>query len=128
MAYADPLTLNDSAPLAHNFTKQQSVPNGSDWIDGASTATDVTKILIRHSNAGTSIVAGQKPIRRHLVQFTREIWNATLGKTEKMTLNVTLTVDPGTSFTETNRDDLEAFAANFLLSDTFTDRLMRDET
>lgn len=48
-------------------------------------------------------------------------------KMEAATVNVTLTVDPGSTITAANIYDLIAFQKN-LLSTTVIDQLMRDET
>jgi len=127
MAYTDPISLFDNAAAAQSFVRQSNQKDGSDWIENDSTVALTRRIVIRHSNAGTSVVKGSKPIRRHLVQFTHEAWNATLGKTEKATLNVTLTNDPGTAITAAQLYDLRAFAVNFLTTANI-DKMVRDET
>lgn len=127
MAYADPITVADNAAANQTFTLQSRQSAGSDWVESDATPTDMRKIVFRNSNAGASVAKGAKPVRRHLVQFSHEKWNSTLGKTEKAILNVTLTVDPGASFTTTNIYDLRAFAENFL-SNTTIDQMLRDET
>lgn len=127
MAFTDPIALNDNAAASQSFVRQSGLLGGSDWVENDATLADTRRIVIRHSNAGASVQKGAKSVRRHLTQFVHEKYNATLGKTEKCTLNVTLTIDPGASFTTTNMYDLRAFAVNFL-STTNLDKLVRDET
>jgi hypothetical protein len=127
MAYTDPIVLIDNATANQTFVRQSSQKDGSDWIENDATIALTRRIVIRHSNAGASVVKGSKPIRRHLVQFTHEAWNATLGKTEKATLNVTLTNDPGTAITAAQIYDLRSFAREFLTAANI-DKMLRDET
>lgn len=128
MALTDPITLNDHSAVLKSFVLQNRGPGGSDYVESTATATDMRKIVIRHSNAGASIVKGSKPVRRHLIQFTDEEWNSTLGKTEKATVNVTITVDPGAAGISTLEiQDLVSFAKDFL-SDTRLAQMIRDET
>lgn len=127
MAFTDPISLNDNAAAAQSFTRQTFVQQGSDWIESDATVASTRRIIIRHSNAGASVIKGGKPLRRHLVQFVQEAWNATLGKTEKATLNLTLTVDPGRSaITDTNLYDLRSFAKEWLTTANI-DKVLRDE-
>jgi hypothetical protein len=128
MAFTDPIVLADNAAANQSFTLQSKTQNGSDYIENDATGTDQRKIVIRHTNAGPSVVKGAKPVRRHLVQFTHEKLNATLGKIEKITLNVTLTTDPGASgLVAADIYHVRAFAANFLTT-TNIDKLIRDES
>lgn len=127
MAYTDPISLLDNAAASQSFTRQSSQLAGSDWIENDATLLDIRKIVLRHSNAGASVVKGGKPIRRHLAQFIHEKWNATLGKTERCALNVTLTIDPGASFSTTEIYHLRSFAKEFLTT-TNVDKMLRDET
>lgn len=127
MAFTDPITLNDSAAVLQTFTRQSSFAGGSDWVENDATLTEFRKISIRHTNAGPSATKGGKPLRRHFVQFSHEKYNATLGKMEKFTCNVTYTVDPQAALTLTNLRDVQAFAKNFATT-TVLDQMIRDET
>jgi hypothetical protein len=127
MAYADPISLPNHAATDQDFTITSRLQNGSDWVETDATPTDMRTMSIRHSNAGPSVAKGANPIRRHLVQFVHSKWNDSLAKTEKLVLNVTMTVDPGSSFTTTNQQDLVAFANGFF-TDTNLAKLLRDET
>lgn len=127
MAFTDPITLNDSSAVLQTFTRTSSFAGGSDWVENDGTMGDLRKISIRHTNAGPSATKGAKPLRRHFVQFVHEKWNAALGKTEKATFNVTITVDPSSALTTTNLRDLQAFLKNFQTSGIL-DQLLRDET
>lgn len=127
MAFVEPILLDDNAVVEKEFALQGRSQFGSDWIESSSTPTDMRRVIIRHSNAGASIVKGAKPIRRHLVQFVHEKFNSTLNKTEKVVVNVTLTVDPGSSFVTSDLHHLVEFARNFL-TDSNTEKLIRDET
>lgn len=128
MAFTDPQSLNDNSAAAQSFVRQDVLQGGSNWIENDATGTLIRKISFRHSNAGASVLKGGKPVRRHLVQFTHEAFNATLGKWDKATLNVTLTTDPGGGvITPTNIYDLRAFAVAFLTTGNI-DKLMRDES
>lgn len=129
MAFTDPITLADNSAANQTFTRQTFAPTGSDWVETDATVADTRRIIIRHTNAGPSVVKGSKPIRRHLIQFTHEAWNATLGKTERATLNATLTVDPARSeITDAHLYDLGNFAAEFLTVTANIDKLLRDES
>lgn len=125
MAFAD-LTLGNYAEVNQSFVIQSQLPGGVDFIEDDATIGDTRRISIRHSNAGPSVVKGGKPIRRHLVQMTHEKWNADLGKTEKLVMNMTITNDPTTTFSETNIRDLWTFMVNFI-TDTNVKKLLRDE-
>lgn len=127
MAFADPITLADNAAANQTFTRQSAQQNGSDWIETDATLGQARTITIRHSNAGTSVAKGAGAIRRHLVQFALTQYNSTLGKQEKAVLNLTLTVDPGSSIAASDLYHLMAFAKNFL-SSANVDKLVRDET
>jgi len=129
MAFADPITLNDSnaVPVAQSFTRQFTAQGGSDWVENDATPSLTRKIVMRHSNAGPSTVKGAKPVRRHLVQFTLDKWNATSGKTEKAVVNTTITVDAASSITVGEIEDLTTFAAGFL-TDANVEKLLRDES
>jgi hypothetical protein len=129
MAFTDPIVLADSNPISpanQTFTRQFTAQGGSDWIENDAIPSLVRKIVMRHSNAGPSTVKGAKPVRRHLVQFTLDKWNATTAKTEKAVVNCTITVDAASSITVAEIEDLSTFAANFL-TDGNVEKLLRDE-
>lgn len=127
MAFAEPIVLANASAVNQNFVLQSRFKDGSDWIEDDATSTLTRRLSIRHSNAGPSVQKGFKPIRRHLVQMVEEKWNATLGKQEKVTLNLTVTVDPGSSVTVGEVYDLRAFMDSFL-NNSNLDKLLRDET
>jgi hypothetical protein len=128
MAFTDPLALTDSGGNTDNFVLQQRFAGGSDYVLSTSTPQDKSSVSFRHSNAGVSIAGkAAPPIRRHLVQFKREKYNSTLGRTEVLTYNVTITNDPASSFTTTDVDDMRAYVESFL-SATTVPQLLRDET
>jgi ribosomal protein L16 Arg81 hydroxylase len=130
MSFGATITLNDGqgTPVAVVFNLQQFVPNGADYIDATSTAALTRRLLIRHSNAGASLIKGQKPIRRHLVQAITEMFNEDLGKTEKITANFTFTVDPAHTFTDQQIEDPGVFLSNFIIGSNNMARLLRDES
>jgi hypothetical protein len=125
MAFSD-LTLADADGTNQSFVVQQRFAGGVDFIESDATVDSTRKIAVRHSNAAPSVLKGARPARRHLAQFTQEDYNATLGKTEKTTLNVTLVVDPGASITEDELFHLRAFLVNFL-TEANVSKLLRDE-
>lgn len=128
MAFDNTLTLVDFSEANQNFVAQSRLQGGVDYIESDATAESTRRLSIRHTNAGASVLGkGAKPIRRHLVQFTHEKWNSELGKTEKATVNVTITVDPGASITTTEKRDLIAFAISLIGETANQDRLLRDE-
>jgi hypothetical protein len=131
MAFSDPITVLDRTATGKDFVLQSRTLNGSDYVEETASASDQRKILVRHQNAGPSVQKGAKAIRRHLVQFVDERYNATLGKQERAVLNVTLTIDPGSSAALTGNGlaDLAAFASNFFdpSGDTL-EKLLRDES
>jgi hypothetical protein len=127
MAFADPIIVADHAAANQNFTGRSSMQGGSDWIEDDATLTDQRQLSIRHSNAGPSVLKGQTPIRRHLVQFQHVKYDSTIGKNVKMVLNTTLTIDPGAGFTTLEQQNLVAFTKNFF-TDANLAKLIRDET
>lgn len=127
MAFSDPITANDNAAVLQTFTQTGMLQNGSDWVENDATAASTRRLVLRHSNAGASVAKGASPIRRHLQQWTHEKYNATLGKTEKLTFNLTVTQDPGASFTSTDIYDLLAFVKNFSTTGNL-DKMLRNES
>lgn len=129
MAFTDPIVLNDDAgpPVPQTFVLASRLQNGSDWVEDDATAAEVRRLSIRHSNAGPSTAKGQAPIRRHLVQFTHEKYNATTLKIEKLVMNITYTIDPGATLTLQNQKDIAAFGRNFFSAANLA-KLLRDET
>lgn len=128
MAFTDPIALDDSASVEQSFVLQSRQKDGSEWIESDATAGNVRRISIRHSNAGPSIQKGAKPVRRHLVQFSQETLNTTLGKTEKLVVNLTITNDPGSTLDNTEAAHLLAFVKGIIESSNFVDKILRDET
>lgn len=127
MAFDNTLTLTNNGAESESFVAQSRLQGGVDYIDVTSTAANTRKLSIRHTNAGPSVIKGGKPVRRHLVQMVQEKWNSTLGKTERATVNVTITVDPGASITLAEQQDLIAMASNFVDVDANVEKLLRDE-
>lgn len=127
MSFGATITLPDISG-SQVFNLQGFVPNGADYIEDDSSPTLTRRVAIRHSNAGASIVKGQTPIRRHLLQLKYEAWNADLGKTEVMIGNLTITKDPGSTFATSDVRNLCAQLKEFLDDDAMVDRLLRDES
>lgn len=125
MAFADTITVQDAAAADKVFVLQSRFNGGADYIWDGSTASLTERLKIRHSNVGSSVVKGQKPVRRHLVQFIAEKFNTDLGKTETVTTNVTITVDPGSTLTA-EPEKHRAFVESFLSTTTMA-QLIRDE-
>lgn len=126
MAFGDTLTLADHAAANKTFNRQSSLQNGVDYVESTATAGDQRKLSIRHTNAGTSVAKGAGAVRRHLFQTTHTRYNGTLGKQEKMVVNTTVTMDPGSSFTTADLQHLVAFEKSFF-TDGNLDKLVRDE-
>lgn len=95
---ADPQTMNDGV-TNHSMTRVGYMPNGmgSLWRWEGSTPALTKEMTIRRENAGNSIAPGSDKVQRFNVQLVSKVLNTTLGKTEKLTTNVTFTVDPGTT-------------------------------
>lgn len=127
LAFTDPISLNNNAGVAQGFTRTGQVQAGSDWTEDDATNSNQRRIIIRHRKGGKSVAKGAGFVKQHLSQFTHEKYNATLGVMEKMTLNVTLQIDPGTTFTNTDIYDLRAFAVNFYTTGN-VDKIIRDES
>lgn len=127
MAFTEPYSVNDNSATLQSFTRTGSLPTGSDWVENDATSSNRRSMKVRHSNVAASKTPGGKPVRRHLLQFVHEKWNATINKWESATINVTLTVDPQSSITAAEIYDLMAFEKNSLTT-TIVDKLIRDET
>lgn len=127
MAFSDPITLADSESSNQSFTRQTSVQNGSNWVESDSTIDDTRTLIIRHSNAGKSVVKGAPPLQRANVAFQHAKFNSTLGVTEKAVINVNITFDSASSFLAGDFNDLAAFARNFF-TETNLAKLMRKES
>lgn len=127
MAFDDPIVLADNSAVDQSFTRKGVSLTSSEWVESDSTSTNIRNLSIRHASAGPSVQKGAPPVRRHLVQFKLNKWNSILMKMEVATLNVTLTVDPGSTITAANIYDLVAFQKD-LLTNSVVDQLMRDET
>lgn len=127
MAFDDPIVIADNSAANQSFTRKGVSLSTSEWIENDATSTNIRTLSIKHASAGPSVQKGSPPVRRHLVQFKLNKWNSILMKMEAATVNVTLTVDPGSTITAANIYDLMAFQKN-LLSTTVIDQLMRDET
>lgn len=132
MALTDPITLVNEQAVDTDFVRVSTYKDASDWVSEITPGSDVIKLSIRHANAGASIVKGAKPARRHLLQLRREKWNSTLGKTEIMTVNLTMTHDPASSLTSQDLRNILWMACykfgTAAGSNAFADSLIRDET
>jgi hypothetical protein len=129
MALGSTIALADSAASVQTFNLIGYIPNGADYIEDDSTADLRRTISVRHSNVGKSQVKGREPVKRHLVQFIHNEYNATLGITEKFTINLTITKDAGsTQISSTEEGHVVAFAKNFLASATLMPALLRGES
>jgi len=124
MAFADSISLSDGTNT-RVFVLQSRLNGGCDYIWDGSTAALTRRLKIRHTNVGASVVKGQRPVRRHLAQLITESFNTDLGKTESVTTNYTLTVDPGSTLT-TAPEDHRKLMEDFLTTTSIA-QLVRDE-
>lgn len=128
MAFTEPITLADYDNADVDFVLQSRLKDGSEWIESDAGPNNIRRISIRHSNAGPSIQKGSKPVRRHLFQFVQEKLNTTLGKTEKLTVNLTITNDPGSELDNTEARHLLSFVRRLVETTDFDGKALRDET
>lgn len=124
----DPQVLTHGLEGAKTYVRQDSFNGGSDWIMETSDSADTRRLLIRHSNAGKSTTPGAGPVQRHLWQMIRESLNATTGKMEKATVNVTFTIDPGAAFTQAEILEMFDAAVNGIVADAQGVKLLRGES
>ncbi len=125
---ADPQSITDGV-TNHSFTRTGFLPDGkgSTWIWEGSTPTLTKEMRISHQNAGKSIAPGANPVRRTLVQLVYSAYNSTTGKTEKLTLNTTFTIDPGTSLDAADAALMWAQMVDFLTTDAQLDDVLLGE-
>lgn len=125
---ADPQTINDGVSN-HNFTRTGFLPDGkgSTWIWDGSTPTLTKELRISHQNAGKSIAPGANPIRRSLVQLVYTAYDATTGKTSKLTVNTTFTIDPGSSLDAADAALCWAQMVDLLTTDAQLDDILLGE-
>lgn len=128
MSFTDPTTLADNTPANQDFTRQNFVTNGSNWIEtDASVALERT-MSIRHVNVGPGVLGKGVPKQRHIVSFKHKELNSTTGKIEEAVMSFSLTVDPGAGvITAADLYHMRAFVEAFL-TNTSIDQLVRGES
>lgn len=123
---ADPQSINDGV-TNHSFTRTSLGAGRSEWVWEGSTPASHKTLVISHQNAGKSIAPGAMPVRRSLIQLVTTEYDATLGKTAKLTTNLTFTVDPGSGLTAADALLHLAMLVDFLQTDGQADDILLGE-
>jgi hypothetical protein len=126
MAFTDPIVLADYAAANKSFNRGGFIPQGCQYIESTATPSDKRLLTIKHTTSGLG--PNKSPISRHLVQISHEKWNATLGKTEKLVMNLTITLENSSSFSANpNQYDILTFLKNWISTANY-DKLIRGES
>jgi hypothetical protein len=133
MAFTDPLSLENAFNAANSFVRTFQGPNGSEFIDSASTATEPRGLKIKHQVSGK----GSEAVDRHLIQFYYTKLDAeTLPRTG--VVNTTLAVPRSAIITPTIMYNLLSNMIDLLtaqqwaglqagMTTTWVDKLLRGE-
>jgi hypothetical protein len=126
------LTLDDASGDDVVFKRRRSLPNGSNWINAASTLSEPHVLEILHNETGK----GSDVIDRHLVRQEKTVLDSA-GVPRKATLNITLAVPRSSAITSQIIYDMVGVTLDLLtdgalaagLSDTdFISQLLRGES
>lgn len=119
MAATADIVLADYASVNKTFSPSIAVPNGSQYADVSSTASQPRTLQIKHimqaANASTGVDV-------HTVSFAHTVLDSVTSKPYTVSLSMTFRV-PRTGPNLTNRRDLWSFAKNFL-TDTNVEKLL----
>lgn len=127
MSYADPLVIAKSASLDFEFNRTGGDKVSSYWVDTDNASNPVIRLRIVHGVTGKSKTDPNYHVKRHVVTFSRDEFNAAMARHEVMTLNVSLNVPNSGNFSSTEITELAYAARTFLSDPDMVGKLLRGE-
>lgn len=116
MSFTDTLTLDDATGDAVEYALVGRDLNGSSRINTATTATEPSNFVIKHSKSGS----GSNMVDRHLVQVSKTLSDSA-GVSRTAIVNFTMAVPRSSVITQAHVIDMVSNLIDFIANGGFSD-------